>query len=210
MSNMKIQPYVLGRVETNCYFIINEETRETILVDPADKGKQIIQHLNEHSLKPVAILLTHGHFDHIMGIPELLEEYNLPVYAMEEEKILLTDPSKNFSAGVGKRIVINVTHPLKDNEKLHLAGMDITVIYTPGHTIGGACYYFEKEGVLLSGDTLFRGSIGRTDFPTGDYDTLVQSLNTKLMVLPEEVTVYPGHERTTTIGYEKMHNPYIA
>ncbi|MDF2473072.1 MAG: Zn-dependent hydrolase, including glyoxylase [Anaerocolumna sp.] len=207
---MKILTFVLGRVETNCYFIINEETMEVILVDPADKAKQIDLHLKEQSLKPVAILLTHGHFDHIMAIPELQELYHLPVYAMEEEKGLLSDPAKNYSAGVGKRVVVNVTHPLKDKDKITLAGMDITVIYTPGHTIGGACYYFDKEAVLFSGDTLFRGTIGRTDFPTGNYDTLIDSLNSKLMVLPDEITVYPGHDRTTTIGYERNNNPYIA
>lgn len=207
---MKIQTYVLGLVRTNCYVISNESSKEALVIDPPDQADTIISKLKELDLKPVAILLTHGHFDHIMAAGELAEKYKIPIYAGEAEKEMLKDPGLNSSVMVQKNYVLTADIWLKDQEELTLGGMKIKVLQTPGHTAGGVCYYFEEEKVLLSGDTLFLESVGRTDLPTGDGRILIDSINRKLMVLPEEVVVYPGHGDRTTIGHEKKYNPYAG
>lgn len=207
---MRIKTLVLGEVSTNCYIIMNEATREVIIIDPADHAEIIDKYFNEQGLKPVAILLTHGHFDHIFAVNELVKTYNIPVYASSVEQELLLDASMNCSSFSSKKAAVTISHSLNDNDKITLAGMDITIIHTPGHTAGGVCYYFEKDGVLFSGDTLFYQTIGRTDLPTGNYKTLIDSVNNKLMKLPDDVQVYPGHEQSTTIGYERRNNPYVS
>ncbi len=207
---MKIQSYVLGMVSTNCYIIFNESTNEALIIDPPDQAPALKVKIEELDLSPVAILLTHGHFDHIMAAGDLAAAFGIPVLAGEDEKALLEDYNLNGSRMVRKNYTLSADRFLKDKEELTLGGMRIKVIHTPGHTAGGVCYYFEEDKVLISGDTLFLESIGRTDLPTGDQDTLLESIRRKLMVLPEEVFVYPGHGDKTTIGYEKIHNPYIG
>jgi len=209
-ADMKIQSYVLGMVNTNCYIIFNESTNEALIIDPPDQAPALKVKIEELGLSPVAILLTHGHFDHIMAAGDLAAAFGIPVLAGEDEKALLEDYNLNGSRMVRKNYTLSADRFLKDKEELILGGMRIKVIHTPGHTAGGVCYYFEKEKVLISGDTLFLESIGRTDLPTGDQYTLLESIRRKLMVLPEEVLVYPGHGDKTTIGYEKMHNPFIG
>ena len=207
---MKIQSYVLGMVSTNCYIIFNESTNEALIIDPPDQAPALKVKIEELDLSPVAILLTHGHFDHIMAAGDLAAAFGIPVLAGEDEKALLEDYNLNGSRMVRKNYTLSADRFLKDKEELTLGGMRIKVIHTPGHTAGGVCYYFEEDKVLISGDTLFLESIGRTDLPTGDQYTLLESIRRKLMVLPEEVFVYPGHGDKTTIGYEKIHNPYIG
>jgi hydroxyacylglutathione hydrolase len=206
---MKIQSYVLGMVSTNCYMLSNENTKEAIVIDPPDQAPAIINKLKEQELIPVAILLTHGHFDHIMAAGYLAENFHIPILACEAEKELLADANLNGSRMIRKNFTLLANQFIKDNEQLTLAGMKIKVIHTPGHTAGGVCYYFEEEKVLISGDTLFLESVGRTDLPTGNLETLIESIRQKLMVLPDDVEVYPGHGDKTTIGYERTHNPYI-
>jgi glyoxylase-like metal-dependent hydrolase (beta-lactamase superfamily II) len=207
---MKIQTYVLGMVSTNCYIIFNESTNEALIIDPPDQAPALKVKIEELDLSPVAILLTHGHFDHIMAAGDLAAAFGIPVLAGEDEKALLEDYNLNGSRMVRKNYTLSADRFLKDKEEFTLGGMRIKVIHTPGHTAGGVCYYFEEDKVLISGDTLFLESIGRTDLPTGDQDTLLESIRRKLMILPEEVFVYPGHGDKTTIGYEKIHNPYIG
>ena len=161
------------------------------------------------TLKPQAILLTHGHFDHIMGLDGVLSDFPIPVYAQEEEEILLKDASYNASVSYGPAYTFSGASYIKDGQILELAGMTIRVIHTPGHTIGGCCYYIESENVLFSGDTLFHDSVGRTDFPTGSQSQLVRSIREKLLGLPEETVVCPGHMSETTIGHEKKYNPFL-
>lgn len=206
---MKLEKFVIGIVGTNCYLLVNEDTKECILVDPAACPAELINHIKNQNQKLTGILLTHGHFDHILGIDGFLEEFPVPVYAHEAEKGLLNDPSLNASSSFGQGYTFSRAHYLKDGEKFKLAGFELEVIHTPGHTTGGCCYYIKDEGVLLSGDTLFCGSVGRTDFPTGDGNLLVRSIKEKLMCLPEETKVYPGHMGETTIGAEKMHNSFL-
>ncbi len=209
MSEIKIGRMVLSMCQTNCYFIYREETRECILVDPADQGPQIYYALTKNGFSIQAILLTHGHFDHIWGANEVRELANVKIYAYEQEKELLNSERLNVSKGAGRPYTVEADVYLKDGEEVTAAGMACKCIASPGHTAGSCCFYFEEAGFLISGDTLFRESVGRTDLPTGNMRTLINSVKEKLFVLPEETKVYPGHGESTTIGYEKKYNPFI-
>ena len=207
---MKIENFVLGPVGTNCYIVINEGTKECFLVDMAACPPELVSHIKNSGLTVKAVLLTHGHFDHIMGLDRFLEEFPAPVYACAAEKELLESPQLNSSSGMlGQPYTFHGAQYVKDGDLLDIAGMKIQVIQTPGHTIGGCCYYIADEQTLFSGDTLFRASIGRTDLPTGSMGALVRSVTEKILVLPDETRVYPGHMEETTVGYEKKYNPFL-
>ena len=209
MGQIEIKSMTLGMVATNCYLIINKETKEALLIDPADNALRISNVIEENVCTLKAILLTHGHFDHIMALNELKKRYNVPVYANEEEEDVLKQSSLNMSGMIGQIYTTQADIYVKDGEHLKLAGLDIIVLHTPGHTKGGVCYYLPEEKVLMSGDTLFHCSIGRTDFPTGSMSQLVRSVKEQLFVLPDDVQVYPGHDSVTSIGYEKQYNPFF-
>ena len=209
MSEIKIGRMVLGMCQTNCYFLYQEDTKTCIVVDPADQGHQIYNALTNHGFNIKAILLTHGHFDHIWGAAALKELADVKIYAYTEEKALLNSEKLNVSKGAGRPYTLDADVYLTDGEEVDVEGITCKCIATPGHTGGSCCYYFEKLGILVSGDTLFQQSVGRTDLPTGNMRTLVDSVKTKLFVLPEETKVYPGHGDSTTIGYEKKYNPFI-
>ena len=207
---MKVGKFVLGPVATNCYIGINEETKECFIVDPATCPPEFVSYIKNAGLTVKAVLLTHGHFDHIMGLDALLKEFPVPVYAHEAERDVLESEQLNSSASMlGQPYSFSGADYVTNRQELRIAGFEIRVIYTPGHTIGGCCYYIEKEKTLFSGDTLFHGSVGRTDLPTGSMGQLVSSVRDRLVVLPEETKVYPGHMEETTIGYEKKYNPFI-
>ena len=206
---MKIEKFVLGAVQTNSYLILNEETKEVVIVDPAICPDYLLSHVKSNGYVPKGIILTHGHFDHVMGIEGWLSEYEIPVYLHEDEKEVLANSNLNLSVMIGKYYAYDKVETLKDGEILELAGFSFKVIHTPGHTQGGCCYYEENEAVLISGDTLFRFSVGRSDFPTGNMSTLVKSIKEKLFVLPDDVMVYPGHNSLTCIADEKMYNPFL-
>lgn len=209
MGQIEIKSMTLGMVATNCYLLINKETKEALLVDPADNALRISTVIEENGCTLKAILLTHGHFDHIMALNDLKKKYNVPVYAHEDEEDVLKQSSLNMSGMIGQIYTTQADIYVKDGEHLKLAGFDVIVLHTPGHTKGGACYYFPEEKVLMSGDTLFHCSIGRTDFPTGSMSQLVRSVKEQLFVLPDDVQVYPGHDSVTSIGYEKQYNPFF-
>lgn len=201
---------VVGPVQTNCYFISDEETRECVVVDPGAEAKNLLAYLENKGLQVKAILLTHGHFDHILAVDSLKEALKVPVYAAEAEKEVLLDADKNLSIQMGVSVTVEADRWLKDGECIELLRQEVRCILTPGHTCGGMCYYFPKAGVLFSGDTLFQESVGRTDFPTGSMSTLIRSVREKLFVLPKAVRVYPGHGMITSIENEAMYNPYAA
>ena len=210
MGNIKIEKMVLGMVRTNTWFVLHEETKELILIDPADDAARIIQKIEENEWKLQAILLTHGHFDHIGAVDDLRAHFKgVQCYVGEDEKEVLENRSYNLSASFGSGFAVRADHLLKDKETLTLAGFKLQVIETPGHTKGGVCYYLPQEGVLFSGDTLFHASVGRTDFPTGSMSQIVRSLRYLTENLPGETVVYPGHQETTTIACEKRFNPYL-
>lgn len=210
MSGLRVEQYVVGPVMTNCYFAVNEDTNEMLVIDPGDSAKQLVDKIKERALKPAAVLLTHGHFDHAWAAKEVAEEFSVPVYAEEHEKETLLSPEINLCGMMGQRgVIFHADVYVKDEDTLDLAGFSVKVLHTPGHTKGGCCYYIEKEQALFSGDTLFCQSVGRTDFPGGSASVLIRSIEEKLLPLPGQTKVYPGHNETTTIGYERQYNPFL-
>ena len=209
MAETKIGRMVLGSYQTNCYFIYQEDKKRAIVVDPADQGRKIYEALLRNGIRVEAILLTHGHFDHIWGTGELRESAGVKLYALDAEKKVCEDSHNNVSDMTGRPYTVTPDEYLKDRQEMTLAGIHFQVIATPGHTIGSCCYYFPEAGFLVSGDTLFAESVGRTDLATGSMGALVRSVKEKLFVLPEETKVYPGHGEATTIGHEKKYNPFL-
>lgn len=209
MEKLKLEQKIIGMVSTNVYLAVNTQTREAFLVDPADNADLIADWIKERGVTVKAILLTHGHFDHIGAVTELKRTLQAPVYALEAEKTLLADPRLNASVSYIRTLSVEADVWLRDGQNLELAGFEITVMHTPGHTKGGACYYLPREGVLFSGDTVFCESIGRADLPTGNGAELVRSVRKLLAALPDETTVYPGHDEATSVAHEKMYNPFI-
>ena len=210
MIQMQVEHLTVGPVQTNCYLAINKETKEAIIIDPGDDADRIGMRLMQLEAKPVAILLTHGHFDHAGAAKALAAQYDILVYAHEKEAETLEDSRMNLSGPLaGGATTYHADVFLKDEQELTLAGLHMRVLFTPGHTPGGCCYYFPREDVLFSGDSLFCSSVGRTDFPGGSMRTLVDSVRNKLMSLPENTIVYPGHDIETTIEQERMYNPFL-
>lgn len=209
MAPLRVEQYVVGSVQTNCYFAINENTSEVLIVDPGACAARLAEIIDEKKLNPTAILLTHGHFDHAGGAAELAERYDIKVYAEEHERETLENPTINLSGWEGREISYHADVFLRDEQEIDLAGFHIRVLHTPGHTVGGCCYYFSYQNAVFSGDTLFAQSVGRTDFPKGSASALIRSIEEKLMPLPDETTVYTGHNEITTIGTERMYNPYL-
>ena len=207
---IRVDYMVVGPVSTNCYFLVNEELREAVIVDPGENAKQIQGYLAENELKPVAILLTHGHFDHMMAATALRDAYGIKVYATAKEKELLNSSTLNLSKGfIRADYTMDADIYCKEGDEFYLAGCSIRVLETPGHTPGGCCYYIPSQNMMFSGDTLFYGSIGRTDFPGGSFKELSRSIKEKLYVLPAETICYSGHGEATKVGFEKEHNPYV-
>ena len=209
MEELNVGCIVLGILENNCYFIHREGESEAVFIAPNSQGDRLFVRLREKGLEIKAILLTHGHFDHIMGANEMRNVSGAKIYALEEEAELLADPQMNSSFKVGKNYTVKPDILLKDGDVVTVGSINLKVIGTPGHTIGGCCYYSEEDKVLFSGDTLFFESCGRTDFETGNAGQMKESLR-KLMELPEDVKVYPGHGEFTTIEHEQMYNPFIG
>ena len=209
MADIKIGKITLGMCQTNCYFLYKEGSSEVIFVDPADSGDYICEKLAEKGFSVKVILLTHGHFDHILGVSAMKAKSGAKVYALEEERELLMNSHINLSNSMGKPVIVEADNYLRDGEEVTLCDMTFKVIHTPGHTEGSCCFYFEEAGILVAGDTLFFESVGRSDFPTGSGKKLIEAINTKLMELPDSVKVYPGHGGTTTIGNERENNPFL-
>lgn len=205
---MKIQHSVLGMCATNTYYVYDDETKRGLIVDPADSPDTIIAKADSLSMIPEAILITHGHFDHVLVMNKVREHYGIKVYAGLTEKQVLHDMAMNLTSSFGMGQIFDADIYLKDGEEFETAGYHIKAIEVPGHTIGGMCYYFDKQGVLFSGDTLFCESVGRSDFPGGSASALCRGIKDKLFILPEHTKVYPGHMDETTIGNEIKYNPF--
>lgn len=206
----KIDSRILGMVGTNCYLLCNMDIKECVLIDPADSQDEISRMIDESGCSLKGILLTHGHFDHIMAADAVRDKYGVKVYASCDEKNTLEQPHINLGEAYGLKLSVKADVWHKDGEILKLAGFDIEALHTPGHTEGGSCYYIREIGVLFSGDTLFCGSVRRTDFPGGSMSEIVRSIKEKVMVLPDDTKVYPGHGEGTSVGYERENNPFLV
>ncbi len=207
---MKVKVYskVLGSISTNCYFVVNEDNNQLVIIDPAAEAEVIKQFISDKALNPAGILLTHGHFDHILAVDEIKNEYNIPVFAYIGEKETIMNEEYNLSESFGCSISACDINYFGDDSVIGLAGLFFKTITTPGHTQGSVCYYLEDAKVLFSGDTLFHESVGRSDFPGGSHSSLINSIKEKLFILPDDVVVYTGHGQSTEIGYEKIYNPF--
>ena len=210
MSLLKCDFRVVGPIQTNCYFLYREDTKECLIIDPGYEADKIEAYVQKKQLHVAGILLTHGHFDHITAADEVRKKFQTKIYASGKEKELMADPRMNVCVMMGESVSLKADVWLEDGQELEMLGETMRCILTPGHTGGGMCFYFPKACMLFSGDTLFQESVGRTDFPTGSSRELIRSVREKLLVLPEAVRVYPGHGLMTTIRDEQMFNPYAV
>lgn len=205
---MKLETFVTGPIQVNTYLIYDEITKEGILIDVGGSAKEIVSRIEELNLKIKGIYNTHGHFDHILGAKEIQDSLNIPFYVNKGDKLMveqLENIMAMYGLGYGQPPIINDF--LDENTKLKLGENVVKIIETPGHTEGGVCFLVDK--MLFSGDTLFLESIGRTDLPGGDYQTLKNSIKEKLFTLPEDIKVFPGHDVSTSIGHEKQYNMMV-
>ena len=202
---MKYKCITGGPISENCYLLIDEKTNQAAVVDPGFLNDVLLNEIKKYTVQ--RILLTHGHFDHIMAAEELKKEWGIKICACEKELEVLRDSKKNLMMDYYRKdYTLEPDLTVCDGETFEAAGVTWKVIETPGHTIGSCCYYIESEDLLFAGDTLFRTSYGRVDLPTGDAMSMLASVK-KLLTLPETVKVYPGHMGVTSIEYEKKHNP---
>lgn len=207
---MRLKTFVVSEIETNCYIIIDENTLESIVIDPGDEAEKVINFIESENLKLNSIVLTHAHFDHTGGVKGIQNRFSCPLFMSEGEEPILENSKYNLSVMFGKDCELKADKIFKDGEEYNFGNLTFSVISTPGHTPGGACYYFKNEKVLFSGDTLFYASVGRTDLMLGNTEDLYKSIRTKLFKLNDDVCVYPGHGQKTSIGFEKKYNPYVS
>ena len=207
MSEIKVGCLTLGLLENNTYFLHREGEYDCILIDPAANGDHIVTRLREKGLEIKAIFLTHAHFDHMMGMDGVKLVCDAPVYGGKKDAEAFADPALNECGMINKNISVKLDHEVSEGDEITVGSMKCRVMETPGHTKGGVCYYFEDDGIIFTGDTLFFESVGRTDFEGGSAADLKASLE-RLLKLPDETKVYPGHHDFTTIGHEKEYNPY--
>lgn len=205
MAKLCVGRMVLGPVETNCYIVHYADSKKCIIVDPPKSG--IYDRVTKGGLEPVAVLLTHGHFDHITGCDEL-QNKGVKVYALDKERDVLRSTALNASEGTLCPCAVEADGFFSDGEEVTIADMKFKVIATPGHTKGSCCYYFEDDKVMLTGDTLFHGSVGRSDLPTGSDNDIILSARKLVKNYPKDVQIYPGHGDFSTLGYERTCNPF--
>jgi hydroxyacylglutathione hydrolase len=212
-----------GSFAANCYIVAPEAGAECVIIDPGQDAEPGIEEiLARHRLRPAAVLLTHGHLDHIWSVAPVCGAKGIPAYIHPEDRALLTDPARGFSLAAGQQLFggLEFTEPddvkeLSDGMTLNLVGLEVVVNHAPGHTQGSVTFRLPaeqtgQEDVLFSGDLLFAGSIGRTDLPGGDYRTIMRSLARVCLTLPDQTVVLSGHGPQTTIGTERRSNPFLS
>ncbi len=208
---MQLKTIVVGPFEVNCYLYWDEHSLDAVIVDPGGDSRLILDAVAQAGAHPQGILLTHGHGDHIAAVATVKSELDIPLYANRADLDLLSRPSDVVSTFYGE----TVTSPppdvfVQDEQLLACGSFALRVLATPGHTPGGVCYLDERQGVLFCGDTLFSGGIGRTDLPGGDHSQLIDSIQNRILSLPDSVVCYPGHGPSTTVGAERSSNPFFT
>jgi len=206
-----IECFSVGLLETNCYLFWDRNSHDAVIIDPGAEDKRILHTIQKEQLKLLAIVNTHGHGDHI-GANRLIKTYtNAPILIHRADRPMLTNPVLNLS----QRFGFGITSPDADqeltcNERLVVGNYELTIFETPGHSPGSICLFVKKESVIFTGDTLFYHSIGRTDIPGGDFQQIMNSIQTQLMTLSDKTVVFPGHGPKTTIGCERKQNPFLV
>lgn len=210
---MLIAGFPAGAFQTNCYVAATGAGEECVIVDPGqDAVAGVTELLREHRLKPVAVVLTHGHLDHVWSVGPICGARDIPAWIHPDDREMLSDPAKGVGASVFGDLKLSEpdeVRELTDGAVLELAGLELLVEHTPGHTRGSVSFRLPGERLMFAGDLLFAGSIGRTDLPGGDYPTILRSLADKVLPLPDETVVLPGHGPQTTVGTERAVNPYL-
>lgn len=204
---MRWERFVLGDLAANSYLLWEEESGEALCIDPGGPVKDLYAKLESESLQLLGIILTHGHVDHIAGANELIALTKAPVMVHAAEEAMIANPVLNLSRLFGSEVMVRPDRLLNDRETISLGNSAISVYHTPGHTPGGICLYW--SGLLFSGDTLFAGSIGRSDLPGGNHETLLNSIF-ELLRFPDETIILPGHGEETSIGQERRSNPFLV
>ncbi len=206
-----VKKYVCGPIQTNCYFVIDEKTANTLIIDPGPGSDRLLDLPLENGWHMKAVLLTHAHWDHIEHAADFHDKFSIPRIILDKEKETLSDPAINVSEDLtGQGRTYEADRFVRDGDIIDEWGFRIKVYALPGHTPGGAGWYMPDDGILFSGDSLFQGSTGRTDFPGGSMSDLIRSLNKMIAELPVETRVYPGHGPETDIASEKMYNPFLT
>lgn len=201
---------VVGALGVNCFVLGCEATGQGVVVDPGDEAERILAQIRQRGLTIVAIINTHGHFDHVGANRQLAQATQAPLYIHQADVPMLERVAKTAAIyGLPGENSPQPDRLLEDGLLIEFGTHRLQVIHTPGHTPGGCCLYLEAEGRLIAGDTLFADGVGRTDLPGGSHQQLVESIKSRLFTLPDQVQVYPGHGPTTSIGHEKRHNPYL-
>jgi hydroxyacylglutathione hydrolase len=204
-----VRMFTVGQIAENCFLFRRDGSDRALIVDPGDEAERLLHAVDELGVGLDGILLTHTHFDHIGAVAPIAKATGAPVWCPEIEKPVLADPN-SFMPWFGSLEGYEADHTLSGGEKLELAGLEIDVIFTPGHSPGHVTYSIPEEAVIFSGDVLFQGSVGRVDLPGGDWATLLESIRALIDSHPPETTVYPGHMGITTLGAERATNPFLA
>jgi hydroxyacylglutathione hydrolase len=208
---MDVRMFTVGLVQENCFLVRRDGASSALIVDPGDEAPQILHAVDELGLEVEGILVTHCHFDHVGAVAPVAKATGAPVWVSEIERPVLADIMSYVPfAGFGPYESYEADHTLRGGERLELAGFEIDVLFTPGHSPGHLTYSIPDEQVVFSGDVLFQGSVGRVDLPGGDWGTLLGSIGSLVDSLPEETTVYPGHMGITSLGAERRTNPFLA
>jgi hydroxyacylglutathione hydrolase len=204
---MDVRTFTVGPLQENCYLVRREGSDRALLIDPGDEAQKLQGAMEQLGVEPEAILLTHAHFDHIGAVAPLARATGAPVYCPRDELSVLADPSAFFGAMFGPVEGWEAEHAIDGGQRLALAGFDVDVVATPGHSPGHVT--FVLDGALFSGDVLFQGSIGRTDLPGADHETLMESIAGLLERFDDDTKVHPGHMGLTTLGRERATNPFL-